>query len=693
VQGLKSAKEIWDLLKTAHEGDELTKITKRETIEGELDRFRLRQGEEPQDMYNRLKTLVNQVRNLGSKKWDDHEVVKVILRSLIFLNPTQVQLIRGNPRYTLMTPEEVIGNFVSFECMIKGSKKINELDDPSTSEAQPVAFKATEEKKEESTPSRQPIDASKLDNEEMALIIKSFRQILKQRKGKDYKSRSKKVCYKCGKPGHFIAKCPLSSDSDRDNDKKGRRKEKKRYYKKKGDDAHVCREWDSDESSTDSSSEEDAANIAVTKGLLFLNVGHKCLMAKDSKKKKVKSKSSTKYESSSDDNASDEEDNLRTLFANLNMQQKEKLNELISAIHEKDELLDSQEDFLIKENKKHVKVKNAYALEVEKCEKLSSELSTCHDTITNLRNENAKLIAKVDSNVYNVSIPNLRDDNVDSLAKIEELNISLASLRIENEKLIAKANELDVCNVTISDLRDNNDILRAKIIELSSCKPSTSTVEHTSICTRCRDVDINAIHDHMALIKQQNEHIAKLDAKIAEHELENEKFKFARSMLYNGRRPGIKDGIGFQRGDNVKLNTPPKRLSNFVNGKAPMPQDNESYILYPAGYPESKIRRIHSRKSHPGPNHAFMYKGETSSSRQPTRAKLPKRKTPSASNDHDISFKTFDASYVLTNKSGTVVAKYVGGKHKSSKTCVWVPKVLVSNAKGPKTVWVPKVKN
>jgi hypothetical protein len=51
-----------------------------------------------------------------------------------------------------------------------------------------------------------------------------------------------------------------------------------------------------------------------------------------------------------------------------------------------------------------------------------------------------------------------------------------------------------------------------------------------------------------------------------------------------------------------------------------------------------------------------------------------------------------DASYVLTNKSGKVVAKYVGGKHKGSKTCVWVPKVLVSNVKGPKTVWVPKNK-
>jgi hypothetical protein len=80
-------------------------------------------------------------------------------------------------------------------------------------------------------------------------------------------------------------------------------------------------------------------------------------------------------------------------------------------------------------------------------------------------------------------------------------------------------------------------------------------------------ISLSAIHDHLARIKQQNNHIAKLDAKIVEHELENEKFKFARSMLYNGRHPGIKDGIGFQQEDNVKLNDPLKRLSNFVKGK------------------------------------------------------------------------------------------------------------------------------
>jgi hypothetical protein len=79
-------------------------------------------------MYNRLKAMVNQVRNLRSTKWDDHEVVKVIIRSLIFCNPAQVQLIRQGPRYEQISPEEVIGKFVSFELMVKDSKHIVNFD-------------------------------------------------------------------------------------------------------------------------------------------------------------------------------------------------------------------------------------------------------------------------------------------------------------------------------------------------------------------------------------------------------------------------------------------------------------------------------------------------------------------------------------------------------------------------------------
>jgi hypothetical protein len=113
-------------------------------------------------------------------------------------------------------------------------------------------------------------------------------------------------------------------------------------------------------------------------------------------------------------------------------------------------------------------------------------------------------------------------------------------------------------------------------------------------------------------------------------------------------------------------------------------------FLYLENYPEHKIRRIHAKKSHPASYHVYIYNNETFSSRHTTHIKMPKKKIVGASNEHSISFKTFDASFVLTNKYDKVVAKYVGGKHKSPKTCVWVPKVLVSNVKGPKTVWVPK---
>jgi prefoldin subunit 5 len=116
---------------------------------------------------------------------------------------------------------------------------------------------------------------------------------------------------------------------------------------------------------------------------------------------------------------------------------------------------------------------------------LTKELSICHDSIINLRNENTSLNTKID-----------------------KLNESISSLRTKNASLISKVKDLNVYNDFISCLRDENAILNAKIEELKSCKPSTSTVEHIAICTRCRDVNVEAIHDHLALIKKQNDHIA-----------------------------------------------------------------------------------------------------------------------------------------------------------------------------------------
>jgi hypothetical protein len=88
--------------------------------------------------------------------------------------------------------------------------------------------------------------------------------------------------------------------------------------------------------------------------------------------------------------------------------------------------------------------------------------------------------------------------------------------------------KLKTCNDSISCLKYKNKNLITKIVQLNACSVFTSTVEHLTICTRCRDVD--AISGHLALFRDQNDHITKLNAKISEHELENEKFKFARSI-------------------------------------------------------------------------------------------------------------------------------------------------------------------
>jgi hypothetical protein len=89
MHGLETAKDIWDVLKTAHEGDEVIRITKRETIEGELGRFMLYQGEEPQAMYNRSRPWSTKCATSGAPngmtmKWSrlflDHSFFLTLLK-------------------------------------------------------------------------------------------------------------------------------------------------------------------------------------------------------------------------------------------------------------------------------------------------------------------------------------------------------------------------------------------------------------------------------------------------------------------------------------------------------------------------------------------------------------------------------------------------------------------------------------
>jgi hypothetical protein len=170
VSGLDNAKQIWDTLKISHEGNDATMITKMELVEGELGRFAMIRGEEPTQTYNRLKTLINKIRSYGSTRWTDHDVVRLMLRSFTVIDPHLVNLIRENPRYTKMTPEEILGKFVSGRMMVKEARYVDDaLNGPlPIYEPQPDALKAISSK--EALPSKvAQVQAAGLNEDEMAL--------------------------------------------------------------------------------------------------------------------------------------------------------------------------------------------------------------------------------------------------------------------------------------------------------------------------------------------------------------------------------------------------------------------------------------------------------------------------------------------------------------------------------------------
>jgi hypothetical protein len=148
-----------------------------------------------------------------------------MLRSFTVIDPHLVNLIHENPKYTKMTPEEILRKFVSGRMMVKDARYVDDaLNGPlPVYKPQHVALKATSSR--EALPSKvAQVEATGLNEDEMVLIIKRFKTALKGRK--EYpnknKTRGKRSCFKCGKTGHFIAQCP-----DNENDHAQERHDKK----------------------------------------------------------------------------------------------------------------------------------------------------------------------------------------------------------------------------------------------------------------------------------------------------------------------------------------------------------------------------------------------------------------------------------------------------------------------------------
>jgi hypothetical protein len=55
-----------------------------------------------------------------------HDAVRLMLRSFTVIDPHLVNLIRENTRYTKITPEEILGKFVSGCMMVKEARYVDD---------------------------------------------------------------------------------------------------------------------------------------------------------------------------------------------------------------------------------------------------------------------------------------------------------------------------------------------------------------------------------------------------------------------------------------------------------------------------------------------------------------------------------------------------------------------------------------
>jgi hypothetical protein len=232
VDSLEEAKDVWTTLRMAHEGSKHMRKTNIDMLEGQLNRFVMFDDETAQDMFNRLKKLVNKVNALVSKKWTDRMLTEHMMRTYTPMNYNVVALIHQDPAYKRMSSDDVLGRIMNHEMYIEEVNHVKNLSKGiTTSKKQEIAFKANKKSKNKkevvessSKEEEKEEDNFECDDKDMALFMKKFKKYIKKKKlrkgNKKLKTTTKRTCYNCSKHDHFIANCPFECRDDSDNKKK-----------------------------------------------------------------------------------------------------------------------------------------------------------------------------------------------------------------------------------------------------------------------------------------------------------------------------------------------------------------------------------------------------------------------------------------------------------------------------------------
>ncbi|KAK2456950.1 putative mitochondrial protein [Trifolium repens] len=125
VSGAKTAKEAWEKLRTSYKGADQVKKVRLQTLRGEFEALRMKEGELISDYFSRVLTVTNNIKRNG-EKYDDVRIMEKILRSVDPKFEHIVTVIEETKDLEDMTMEQLLGSLQAYEEKKKKKENIEE---------------------------------------------------------------------------------------------------------------------------------------------------------------------------------------------------------------------------------------------------------------------------------------------------------------------------------------------------------------------------------------------------------------------------------------------------------------------------------------------------------------------------------------------------------------------------------------
>ncbi|KAK2401717.1 putative mitochondrial protein [Trifolium repens] len=264
----RTAKSIWDSLKSKYEGNKQVKEAKANLLVHQYELFKMKDGEDIETMFSRFQILVSGLQVLD-KSYTEADHVRKVLRSLPPKWRPKVTAFQESKDLDTVSLESLVSSLKSHEMELmtdESTKKMKGIALSSKSSSKALKAKIVESEDEASEEGQE--DESD-DEEEMVLMAAKVSQWAKRSKkyagkfggsskrlstAKDKKEDQNK-CFKCNKPGHFIADCPENKSR---SSKQSSSKERYKSKVKKS----LLATWEDLDKDSDSEGDEEA-NLAL----------------------------------------------------------------------------------------------------------------------------------------------------------------------------------------------------------------------------------------------------------------------------------------------------------------------------------------------------------------------------------------------------------------------------------------------